>query len=285
LEFHMTIAITGATGQLGRLVVQQLLLKVPAGDLIALVRSPANAADLGIAARSADYSRPDTLQPALCGVDTLLLISSNDVGQRIEQHRNVLDAARRAGVQRIVYTSLLHADTSPLSLAPEHLDTEHAIKESGLAYTLLRNGWYIENHTAAIPAALSSGVLAGSAAEGKFSAAARADYALAAAVVLAGTGHEGKTYELAADEPYTHAQFAAELSRQAGKPVAYQNMPEAQYADALAGAGFPRPIAQALASWDAAAARNVLFDDGGQLSQLIGRPTTPLPAVIAQALA
>jgi NAD(P)H dehydrogenase (quinone) len=281
----MTIAITGATGQLGRLVVQQLLNKRPASDLVALVRTPANAADLGITARPADYSRPDTLLPALGGVDTLLLISSNDVGQRIEQHRNVVAAARRAGVQRIVYTSLLHADTTPLSLAPEHLDTELAIKESGLAYTLLRNGWYIENHTAAIPHALATGILAASAAEGKFSAAARADYALAATVVLTGTGHEGKTYELAADAPYTHAQFAAELSRQAGKPVVYVNVPEAEYADGLAGAGLPRPVAQALASWDAAAARDVLFDDSRQLSRLIGRPTTPLSAVIAQALA
>ncbi|HTK01861.1 MAG TPA: NAD(P)H-binding protein, partial [Bordetella sp.] len=137
----MSIAITGATGQLGRLVIQELLRKLPAGDLLALARTPATAADLGITARPADYSRPETLPAALAGVDTLLLISSNEIGQRITQHRNVVDAAKRAGVKRIVYTSLLHADTSPLSLAPEHLDTEQAIKASGMAYTVLRNGW------------------------------------------------------------------------------------------------------------------------------------------------
>lgn len=280
----MTIAITGATGQLGRLVVAQLLRTVPAGELLALARSTAKAADLGIAARCADYARPETLPPALAGVDTLLLISSSEVGQRIAQHRNVVEAAKRAGVKRIVYTSLLHADTSPLSLAPEHLDTEQAIKASGLAYTVLRNGWYIENHTAAIPAALSAGVLLGSAGEGRFSAAARADYAAAAAVVLTSPGHEGKTYELAADDAYTRAQFAAEVSRQAGKPLVYKDLPQAEYADALAGAGLPLPLAQALASWDASAAGDVLFDDSRQLSRLMGRPTTPLPAVIAQAL-
>jgi NAD(P)H dehydrogenase (quinone) len=281
----MSIAITGATGQLGRRVIQQLLRKLPAGGLLALARTPATAGDLGIAARPADYSRPETLPPALAGVDTLLLISSNEVGQRIAQHRNVVDAAKRAGVKRIVYTSLLHADTSPLSLAPEHLDTEEAIKASGLAYTVLRNGWYVENHTAAIPTALSAGVLLGSAGEGKFSATARADYALAAAAVLMGTGHENKIYELAADQPYTHAQFAAEVSRQAGKPLVYKDVPEAEYAAALASGGLPAAIAQAIASWDAGAARGVLFDDSRQLSRLIGRPTTPLSEAIAQALA
>ncbi|CAM3346751.1 NAD(P)-dependent oxidoreductase [Bordetella sputigena] len=281
----MTIAITGATGQLGRLVVRQLLRTVPAADVLALVRTPAKAADLGVAARPADYTRPETLPPALAGVDTLLLISGNEVGQRIAQHRNVVEAAQRAGVGRIVYTSLLHADTSPLSLAPEHLETENAIKASGLAYTLLRNGWYIENHTGAIPPALSTGVLAGASGEGRFSAAARADYALAAATVLTGDGHEGKTYELAGDESYTRAQFAAEVARQAGKPVVYQNLSQAEYAKALEGAGLPPPIAQAVASWDALAANGALFDDSGVLSRLIGRPTTPLSTVIAQALA
>ncbi|OZI21091.1 NAD(P)-dependent oxidoreductase [Bordetella genomosp. 9] len=281
----MTIAITGATGQLGRLVVQELLRTVPAGELVALVRTPAKAADLGIAARPADYTRPETLPAALAGVDTLLLISGNEVGQRIAQHRNVVDAAQRAGVRRIVYTSLLHADTSPLSLAPEHLETENAIKASGLAYTLLRNGWYIENHTGAIAPALATGVLAGASGEGKFSAAARGDYALAAATVLTGSGHEGKTYELAGDDPYTRAQFAAEVARQAGKPVVYRNMTEAEYAQALAGVGLPAPIAQAVASWDALAADGALYDDSGVLAKLIGRPTTPLSKVIAQALA
>jgi NAD(P)H dehydrogenase (quinone) len=284
-EFTMTIAVTAATGQLGRLVVQHLLRSVPAKDLLALVRTPAKAADLGIAARHADYKLPETLLPALQGVDTLLLISSDEVGHRVEQHRNVVDAARRAGVKRIAYTSLLHADTSPLSLAPEHLETENAIKASGLAYTLLRNGWYAENHTKAIPHALSTGVLLGSAGTGKFSATARADYAEAAATVLAGNGHEGKTYELAADEPYTYTQLAAEAARQAGRPLVYRNVPEAEYAQALAGAGLPPVIAQALAQWDALCVNDVLFDDSRDLSRLIGRPTTPLAQVVTQALA
>lgn len=281
----MTIAVTAATGQLGRLVVQQLLHSVPAKDLLALVRTPAKAADLGIAARHADYKLPDTLLPALQGVDTLLLISSDEVGHRVQQHRNVVDAARRAGVKRIVYTSLLHADTSPLSLAQEHLDTENAIKASGLTYTLLRNGWYAENHTKALPHALASGVLLGSAGAGKFSAAARADYAEAAAAALTGAEHAGKTCELAADEPYTYAQLAAEAARQAGKPLVYQNVPEAEYAKALAGAGLPPVVAQALAQWDALCVNDTLFDGRRDLSRLIGRPTTPLAQVVAQALA
>ncbi|ANN69275.1 SDR family oxidoreductase [Bordetella bronchialis] len=281
----MTIAITGATGQLGRLVIQRLLAVMPAADLLALVRSPDKAASLGVAARHADYNRPETLGPALAGVETLLLISGNEVGQRIAQHRNVVDAATAAGVKRVVYTSLLHADTSTLSLAPEHLQTENAIRGSGMAYTILRNGWYVENHTGAIPNALATGVLPGSAGAGRFSAAARADYAEAAAAVLTGAGHDNRIYELAADTAYTHAEFAAEVSRQSGKPVAYKDVPQEEYAAALAGAGLPAPVAQAIASWDAAAAGDVLFDGSRQLSRLIGRPTTPLSTAISHALA
>ncbi|WP_317175162.1 NAD(P)H-binding protein [Hymenobacter qilianensis] len=153
----MTIAITGATGQLGRLVVEKLKAQIGADHIIGLVRSKAKAADLGVPTRQADYSQPDTLPAALAGVDTLLLISSNEVGQRIAQHRNVIEAAKQAGVQRIVYTSVLHADTSSLSLADEHLATEALLKESGLEYTLLRNGWYTENHLGSIPGALAGG--------------------------------------------------------------------------------------------------------------------------------
>lgn len=281
----MKLGITGATGQLGRLVIQALRDQGAAGHAVALARTPAKAGDLGIPVRAADYSRPETLPAALEGLDTLLLISSSEVGQRVAQHRNVVDAARQAGVRRIVYTSLLHADTSPLSLAPEHLDTERAIQASGLAYTLLRNGWYIENHAGAIPGALASGVLVGSSGAGRFSAAARADYASAAATVLTSPGHDNTIYELAGDSAYTRADFAAELARQTGKPVVYNNLPEADYAAALAGVGLPAPVAQAIASWDALAGQDVLFDDGKQLSRLIGRPTTPLSDVIARALA
>ena len=280
----MTIAITGATGQLGRLVVSQLKATLPPGQLIALVRSPAKAADLGIPAREADYARPETLRAALAGVDTLLLISSSEIGQRAAQHRNVIEAAKKAGVKRIVYTSLLHADTSPLSLAQEHLDTEAMLKASGLAFTILRNGWYTENYSGSIPGALAGGAFVGSAGQGRISSAARADYAAAAAAVLSSAGHEGKTYELAGDEAYTLGDLAAEVSRQTGKAFPYRNLPEADYATALTGFGLPAGIAQAIASWDVGASKGALFDDSRQLARLIGRPTTPLSAVVAAAL-
>ncbi len=272
----MTIAVTGATGQLGRLVIEQLKRKLADDELVALVRSPEKAADLGVAARQADYSQPGQLQTALAGVDTLLLISSSEVGQRVPQHQNVLEAAKLAGVRRVVYTSLLHADTSPLSLAAEHVQTEVAIKASGLSYTLLRNGWYTENYTGAIPGALAAGALVGSAGNGRIASATRADYAEAAAVVLTTSGHEGKTYELAGDQAWTLADLAAEVSRQVGREIPYQNLPEAEYAKILANAGLPQALAAAIASWDVGASEDALFDDGKQLSVLIGRPTTPL---------
>jgi NAD(P)H dehydrogenase (quinone) len=280
-----TIAITGATGQLGRLVVAGLKARLPAQPLVALVRSPAKAADLGIAAREADYARPETLAAALAGVDALLLISSSEVGQRAAQHRNVIAAAKQAGVKRIVYTSLLRADTSLLSLAPEHHETEGMLRAAGIPFTILRNGWYSENYTGSVAGALAGGAFIGSAGEGKISSAARADYADAAVAVLTSPGHDGKTYELAGDEAYTLAQLAAEISRQSGKTIPYKNLPEADYAAALAGFGLPAALAQAIAGWDAGASKGALFDDGRQLSKLIGRPTTPLSTVVASALA
>ena len=280
----MTIAITGATGQLGRLVVPHLKARVPAAELVALVRTPAKATDLGIAARHADYGRPETLGRALTGVDTLLLVSSSEVGRRTAQHRNVIEAASRAGVRRVVYTSLLHADRSPLDLAVEHRATEADLAASGLPSTILRNGWYTENYTASIPAALANGAVLGSAGAGRISSATRADFAEAAAVVLTATGHEGKTYELAGDEAHTLADLAAELSRQTGRAIPYRDLPEADHAAALAGAGVPDVLARMIAGWDAAAAQGALFDDGRQLSALIGRPTTPLRSAVADAL-
>lgn len=279
-----SIAITGATGQLGRLVVEQLKAQLPAERLVALVRTPAKAADLGIAAREADYTRPDTLAAALAGIDTLLLISSPEIGQRVAQHRNAIDAAQRAGVKRIVYTSVLRADTSPLSLATEHKETESLIKASGLAWTFLRNGWYTENYTGSIAGALAGGAFIGSAGEGRISSAARADYAAAAVTVLTSPGHDGKTYELAGDSAYTLADLAAEISRQSGKAIPYKNLPEADYAAALKGFGLPEGFAQAIAGWDVAASQGALFDEGRQLSRLIGRPTTLMAASVAAAL-
>ncbi|HEY2979432.1 MAG TPA: SDR family oxidoreductase [Burkholderiaceae bacterium] len=279
-----TIAITGATGQLGRLVVAALKRRVAVEQLLALVRTPAKAGDLGIAAQAADYDRPDTLPGALDGAQTLLLISSSEVGQREEQHRNVIDAARAAGVGRIVYTSLLRADVSTLSLAGEHRATEAMLKASGVAWTVLRDGWYTENYTGAIPGALAGSALIGSAGEGRIASAARADYAEGAAVVLTTPGHEGRTYELAGDTSYTLAEFAAELSRQTGRSIPYRNLPVAVYANALAGFGLPPALAEAIAGWDFEASKGALFDDGKVLSRLIGRPTTPLAQVISAAL-
>jgi NAD(P)H dehydrogenase (quinone) len=280
----MTIAITGATGQLGRLVVSKLKDRVSDAEIVALVRSPEKAADLGVTARAANYDQRETLADALAGVDTLLFISSNELGKREAQHQNVIDAAKKAGVKRIVYTSLLHADTSPLDLAAEHLATENALKASGLPFTILRNGWYTENHTASIAGALAGGAFIGSAGDGKISSATRSDFADAAVAVLTGEGHEGKTYELAGDESYTLSDLAAEVSRQSEKEIPYKDLPEAEYAAALTGLGLPQGMAQMIAGLDTDASQNGLFDDSGQLSNLIGHRTTPLSVAVADAL-
>ena len=274
------LAVTGATGKLGQLVVAALLQRLPPGEIAALVRAPAKASDLaakGVIVREANYDLPETLGPALAGVAKLLLISSNEIGRRVSQHKAVIDAAKAAGVKLIAYTSLLHADTSSLGLADEHRQTEVLLKESGVPYVLLRNGWYTENYTASIPAALQHSALLGSAGEGRIASATRADYAAAAAAILAASEDQGgRIYELAGDEAYTLAEFAAELSRHSGRDVVYRNLPEADYRDALVGAGFPGPVAAMLAQSDAAAGQGALFDDGHQLSKLIGRPTTKL---------
>lgn len=280
----MTIAVTGATGRLGRLIVSKLKDTIPADDIVALVRSPEKAAGLGVAARAFDYSKPGTLGAALDGVDTLMLVSSSEVGQRAQQHRNVINAAKAAGVRRIVYTSLLHADTSPLSLAAEHRETEADLKASGVAHTILRNGWYAENYTGSIPGALAGGAFIGSAGEGRISAASRTDFAEAAVAVLTGEGHDGQTYELAGDDAWTLAELAAEISNQTGRTIRYQNLSVSEYASALAGFGLPDPLAQAIAGWDLDAANGALFHKGGTLSRLIGRPTTPMATLVAEAL-
>lgn len=280
----MKIAVTGATGHLGRLIVKKLKDKMPADNIIAVVRSPEKAADLGVEVREADYHKPEQLDRALQGIDTLMLISGSEVGKRAEQHKNVIDAAKKAGIKWIVYTSLLHADTSEISLAEEHRFTEKALKESGIPYTLLRNGWYTENYTNSIGGALAGGAFIGSAGEGKISSATRADYADAAVAVLTGQGQQGKVYELAGDEAYTLKELAAEISRQSGKDIPYKNLPEADYAAALTGFGLPEGIAKAIANWDVAVSRDAVYDDSRQLSALIGRPTTSLSDAVAEAL-
>lgn len=280
----MTVAITGATGHLGRLVIQQLQARGAASDLVALARSPEKAGDLGVAVRQADYDRPETLGAALAGVDTLLLISASELGKRVPQHRNVIDAATRSGVKRVIYTSLLHADRSIIDLAAEHRETEAMLGATGLPLTILRNGWYSENYTASAPAALANGAFYGSAGDGRISGATRADFAAAAVAVLVGSGHEGRTYELAGDESFTLAELAAEISRQAGREIPYRDLPVPEYAAALVGAGLPEPLARTIAQWDADAAKGALFHEGHELSALIGRPTTPLRDAVTAAI-
>lgn len=280
----MTIAVTGATGQLGRLVIEKLKARVPADEIVALARDPAKAADLGVAVRVADYAKPETLAPALAGVDTLLLISSDAIGQRVGQHGAVIEAAKAAGVKRIAYTSILHADTTPIVLADEHKATEALIKASGLTWALLRNGWYTENYTGSLAGAVAAGALIGASSEGRISGAAREDYAEAAAVVISTPDTENRIYELAGDIAFTRADLAAEVSRQTGKTIPYNDLPEAAYAGILESFGLPAPFAAILAQSDVGAGQGGLFDDGRQLSGLIGRPTTPLAEVVAAAL-
>ncbi|WP_019577541.1 SDR family oxidoreductase [Curvibacter lanceolatus] len=282
------IVVTGANGQLGQLVIQSLLRSVPASQIVAAVRQPAKTgalAALGVQVREADYNRPDTLDAAFAGADKVLLISSSEVGQRLPQHQNVIDAAVRAGVKLLAYTSLLKADTSPLGLAAEHLATERALKASGLPHVLLRNGWYTENYLASVPAALAHGALIGSAGEGRIASAARADYADAAAAVLTQADQAGKVYELAGDSAYTLAELAAELSQATGKTIPYVNLPEADFKGALLQAGLPAPIAELLANSDAGAAQGGLYDGSGQLGRLIGRPTAALATQLRASLA
>ena len=282
------IAITGATGQLGRLVLQNLLKTVPAAQIVAAVRSPEKAADLaalGVQVRQADYAQPATLEAAFQGVDKLLLISSSEVGQRAPQHAAVIAAAQKAGVKLLAYTSILRADSSPLGLAAEHKETEAMLRASGIPFVLLRNGWYTENYTASVPAALQYGAVMGSAKDGRIASAARADYAAAAAAVLTKDGQAGQVYELAGDTAYTLSELAAEIAKQSGKPVVYNDLPEAAYAAALVQVGLPEGFAALLADSDVGASKGGLFDDGHQLSQLIGRPTTPLADVVKAALA
>lgn len=281
------IVVTGASGQLGRLVIEALLKKFPAAEIVAVVRSLEKVRDLaarGVRVRQADYNQPATLDAAFKGADKLLLISSSELGQRTSQHRAVIEAAQRAGVRLLAYTSLLNAAASPLGLAKEHRETEEMLRESGLPHVLLRNGWYTENYAAGAAAALAHGAVFGSAGVGRIASAARADYAAAAAAVLGLDDQGGRVYELAGDTAYTLAELAAEIARQTGRAIEYKNLPEADYRGALIGAGLPEGLAAMLADSDVGASKGGLFDDSRQLSRLIGRPTTPLASSISAVL-
>ena len=281
------IAITGASGQLGRLVIDELLTTTPASEITALVRTPESVSDLaerGITVRQADYNEPGTLIEALKGIKKLLLISSSEVGQRAQQHQNVINAAKENGIGLIAYTSILHADTSPLGLAEEHRATEAMLSESGIPFVLLRNGWYSENYIAGIPAALQLGTLYGCAGDGLIASAARADYAAAAAKVITLDNQGGKIYELSGDKAYTLAELAAEISQHTGKEIGYVNLPEADYVSALEQAGLPTPLAHMLADSDTGASQGGLYDNSQTLSGLIGRPTAPIAESVREAL-
>ena len=282
------IAVTGATGKLGRFVVAGLLEKVPAAEIIAAVRTPEKAADLaalGVQVREADYDKPGTLEAALAGAEKVLLISGNDVsGDRVAQHQAVIDAAKNAGVTLLAYTSILHADTSPLKLAGVHQKTEENIKESGLPFVFLRNGWYFENQTGALGPAVQHGAIMGCAGEGRFASAAIADYAAAAVAVLTQPNQENKIYELAGDFPYTLAELAAQVTKQAGKTVAYHALAPDAYQAALVGFGLPAFLAEMLADAELGAAQGKLNDTSGDLHALIGRPTMTLADAVAAAL-
>ncbi|WP_117211779.1 SDR family oxidoreductase [Allorhizocola rhizosphaerae] len=281
------IVVTGASGHLGRLVIAELLARgVPADGIVAAVRTPGKAADLdlGVPVREADYDRPETLATAFAGASKVLLISGNEFGKRVAQHTNAINAAKAAGVPFLAYTSILKADTTGIGIAHDHRETERLIRESGLAYTFLRNSWYTENYTDNLGPALATGAIIGSAGDGRVAATTRADYAAAAAAVLAGDGHQNRVYELGSDTPFTMAELAAEVSLQAGTPVSYQDLPAGEYVKALTGFGLDEGYAGALADADLGIQRGELATDSGDLSRLIGRPTASLADAVAAGL-
>jgi NAD(P)H dehydrogenase (quinone) len=284
----MSVVVTGATGQLGRLVVEALLDRgVPAAGIVAAGRNVEKLDDLaarGVQVRQIDFTEPATLAEAFAGAEKVLLVSSSEVGQRAAQHRNAIAAAREAGVGLLAYTSIAKADTTSMLLAAEHRETEEAVRESGIPFVFLRNGWYLENYTAQLPVTLEHGAVLGSGGDGKVSAATRADFAAAAAEVLVGDGHAGQVYELGGDEAFTLPELAAEVSRQSGTEVVYRDLPVDDYKQVLVGVGLPEPAAAVLADSDLGIARGELFVDSGDLSRLIGRPTTPLASAVASAL-
>jgi NAD(P)H dehydrogenase (quinone) len=280
----MKIGVTGATGQLGRIIIEKLKEKTLADTILALVRSTQKASDLGVEAREFDYDQPGLLAGALKGIDKLLLISGNEVGKRFPQHANVIEAAKKAGVKLIAYTSLLRADTSTIGLAPEHLETEKAILRSGIPSILLRHGWYTENYTASLANVVSGGVLYGASGNGRISSAARTDYAEADVVALTTAGNEGRIFELAGDEPFTMSDLAKVISQVSGKDIQYKNLSVAEFTAILVKSGLPEGAAQFYAGVHVSTEKGDLFDNDHQLSRLIGRPTTPLSEVIKKAL-
>jgi NAD(P)H dehydrogenase (quinone) len=276
----MSLVVTGATGQLGHLVVEHLLARgTDPVTIVATGRRTEALADLaaqGVRTAKVDFADPATLDSALESGDTVLLVSSSEVGQRVAQHAAVIDAAKRAGVARLVYTSALRADTSPLILAPEHKATEELIHASGLPFTILRNGWYTENYGQSVDQAKATGSFVGSVGDGLVSSASRTDYAEAAAVVLTTDGHEGKAYELAGDVAWSHPELAQAIGEVIGREVVYQDLSPEDHLKALLAAGLDEGTAGFVVALDGNTRDGLLADTSGDLSRLIGHPTTPL---------
>ncbi|BCL14059.1 SDR family oxidoreductase [Micromonospora sagamiensis] len=281
----MSIVVTGATGHLGHLAVESLLRRgVPADRIVALGRNVSRLADLearGVVVSAADYDDPASLRTAFAGAEKLLFVSGSEAGRRGAQHHNVVATAREAGVGLVAYTSIVKADTSSLLLAAEHLATERELAASGLPYVVLRNGWYLENYTNQLATYLQHGVL-GSAGDGRVSAAARADYAEAAAAVLTTEGHAGRVYELGG-APFSMTDLAAEVSRQSGRDVGYTDLPVEKYTEILVGAGVPEPYAAVLADADRGLSVGDLYVEDDDLRALIGREPTSLAEAVRAA--
>lgn len=284
----MSIVVTGATGELGRLVVEQLLTTVPASGIAAVVRDKEKAAGLaarGVELRIADYNHPETLAGAFRAGDRVLLISGSEVGSRVAQHTAVIDAAKAAGVAQLAYTGILGGPDADIRLADEHKATERLILDSGLPYTFLRNGWYTENYTANLAPVLAHGAVVANAGEGRIASATRGDYAAAAAAVLTGEGHLGKAYELSGDVAWSLAEYAAEIAKASGKEIVHKDVPAAAHQEILVGAGVPEGFAAILTDVDEGIRRGLLAGTSGDLARLIGRPTTPLAETVAAAVA
>lgn len=272
------IFVTGATGQLGRHVIAGL--KAEGATVVAGARNLEKAADLGVEVREADYDRPETLEAALSGAEQVLLISASEPGKRLPQHQAVIDAAKKAGVRHLVYTSVLHADTTELVLAPEHKATEAAIRAAGIPFTFLRNGWYHENYADSIKAAAATGELVGASGDGRVASAARKDFADAAVAVLTGEGHEGAVYELTGDTAWSFPELAAEIADAAGRPVGYKDLSPEDFTEHLVAQGTPAEVAGFVAALEKNTAAGTLGHTPGDLAKLIGRPTTPVRAEI-----
>ncbi|MCM3779648.1 SDR family oxidoreductase [Microbacterium hydrocarbonoxydans] len=273
----MTILVTGATGQLGRLVIQSLLERgADPQSIIAGARDTAKAADLGVRVARLDYTEPSSIAAALEGVDAVLLISGSEVGRRTEQHQAVIDAAKRAGVTKFVYTSAPKATTSDLVLAPEHKATEEAITEAGIPAVILRNNWYTENYAADLARAAETGVIAAGAGDGRVASASRKDFAEAAAVVLLEDGHLGQVYELGGDVAWSYDDLAAAIAEITGRGVEYRRLTPDEQSASLRAAGFDEGTVGFVVALDAGIAGGALADTDGTLARLLGRPTTPL---------